>query len=86
MKEGKDMLAVIPVADHTSVRSGALRRRDWNDLVKSLGYFINSSRKMNCSGVVIRPLSEVGYMLLEQDLPTEDIDELLLKIIDKSEK
>ena len=67
MKEGKDMLAVIPVADHTSVRSGALRRRDWNDLVKSLGYFINSSRNMNCSGVVIRPLSEVGYMLLEQD-------------------
>ena len=67
MKEGKDILAVIPVADHTSVRSGALRRRDWNDLVKSLGYFINSSRNMNCSGVVIRPLSEVGYMLLEQD-------------------
>jgi len=25
-------------------------------------------------------------MLLAEDLPTEDVDELLLKIIDKSEK
>lgn len=67
MKEGKNMQAVIPVASHTSVHSGALRRRDWNDLVRALGYFVNSSRKTNCSGVVIRPLSELGYMLLEQD-------------------
>ena len=67
MKEGKNMVTVIPVADHTSVHSGALRRRDWNDLVRALGYFVNSSRNSNCSGVVIRPLSELGYMLLEQD-------------------
>ena len=67
MKEGKNMVAVIPVAGHTSVNSGALRRRDWNDLVRALGYFVNSTRKQNCSGVIIRPLSELGYMLLEQD-------------------
>ena len=67
MQGKKKMLAVIPMADHTSVRSGALRRRDWNDLVRTLEYFVNSSRKINCSGVVIRPLSELGYMLLEQD-------------------
>lgn len=65
--EKRNLTAVIPLADHTSVRSGALRRRDWNDLVRSLGYFINSTRKYQCSGAVLRPLSELGYMLWEQD-------------------
>ncbi len=36
--------------------------------------------------LLINGLNEFRNMLLEQDLPTEDIDELLLKIIDKSEK
>lgn len=63
----KDLTAVIPLADHTSVRSGALRRRDWNDLVRALEYFISSTRKTGCSGVVLRPFSELSYMLLEKD-------------------
>ena len=63
----KKMSAVIPLASHTSVRSGALRRRNWNDLTAAVGFFVNSTRKQNCSGVVLRPLSELGYMLLEQD-------------------
>ena len=67
MADAKEVTAVIPLADHTSVRSGALRRRDWNDLVRALGFFISSTRKANCSGVILRPLSELGYMLLEQD-------------------
>ena len=36
--------------------------------------------------LLINGMNEFRNMLLEQDLPTEDIDELLLKIIDKSEK
>ena len=63
----KKMSAVIPLAGHTSIRSGALRRRNWNDLTAAVGFFVNSTRKQNCSGVVLRPLSELGYMLLEQD-------------------
>ena len=34
--------------------------------------------------LLINGMNEFRNMLLEQDLPTEDIDELLLKIIDKS--
>ena len=36
--------------------------------------------------LLINGMNEFRNMLLERDLPTEDIDELLLKIIDKSEK
>ena len=32
--------------------------------------------------LLINGMNEFRNMLLEQDLPTEDIDELLLKIID----
>lgn len=65
--KNKNIQAVIPLAGHTSVRTGALRRRDWNDLTRSAGYIVDSLRKMNCSGVVLRPLSELGFMILEQD-------------------
>ena len=41
--------------------------------------------KIECN-LLINGMNEFRNMLLEQDLPTEDIDELLLKIIDKSEK
>ena len=36
--------------------------------------------------LLINGMNEFRNMLLAKDLPTEDIDELLLKIIDKSEK
>ena len=36
--------------------------------------------------LLINGMNEFRNMLLVEDLPTEDIDELLLKIIDKSEK
>lgn len=66
--DGADnMVAVIPLAGHTSVNDGALRRRNWGDLVRAVDFFINSTRKKSCSGVILRPLSELGYMLLEQD-------------------
>ena len=67
LSEGKAALVVIPLAEHTSVRTGALRRRTWTDFVRAVGFFINSARKNNCSGVILRPLSELGYMLLEQE-------------------
>ena len=36
--------------------------------------------------LLINGMNEFRNMLLAENLPTEDIDELLLKIIDKSEK
>ncbi|MBQ8767220.1 MAG: hypothetical protein IJZ16_10505 [Clostridia bacterium] len=36
--------------------------------------------------LIINGMNEFRNMLLAEDLPTEDVDELLLKIIDKSEK
>lgn len=36
--------------------------------------------------LLIKGINEFRNMLLAEDLPTEDVDELLLKIIDKSEK
>ena len=38
------------------------------------------------SNLLINGMNEFRNMLLAEDLPTEDVDELLLKIIDKSEK
>ena len=34
----------------------------------------------------INGMNEFRNMLLTEDLPTEDVDELLLKVIDKSER
>ena len=36
--------------------------------------------------LLINGMNEFRNTLLTEDLPTEDVDELLLKIIDKSEK
>ncbi|MGN0569300.1 MAG: hypothetical protein ACI4N4_02210 [Candidatus Fimenecus sp.] len=36
--------------------------------------------------LLVNGMNEFRNMLLAEDLPTEDVDELLLKIIDKSEK
>ena len=36
--------------------------------------------------ILINGMNEYRNMLLEEGLPTEDVDEFLLKIIDKSER
>ena len=36
--------------------------------------------------LLINGMNEFRNMLLAEDLPTNDVDELLLKLIDKSEK
>ena len=38
------------------------------------------------SNLLVNGMNEFRNMLLAEDLPTEDVDELLLKIIDKSER
>ena len=36
--------------------------------------------------LLVNGMNEFRNLLLAEDLPTEDVDELLLKIIDKSER
>ena len=36
--------------------------------------------------LLVNGMNEFRNMLLSEDLPTEDVDDLLIKIIDKSEK
>ncbi|MBQ8504573.1 MAG: hypothetical protein IJ491_09910 [Clostridia bacterium] len=36
--------------------------------------------------LLVNGMNEFRNKLLEKDLPTEDVDELLIKIIDKSER
>ena len=64
---GRPLVALIPLADHSSVSRGALRRRDWNDFVRAMDYFVRNAAKQRCPGVVLMPLFELGFMLLEQD-------------------
>ena len=54
------------------------------------GYFMSRKIKVKFTdfecNLLINGMNEFRNMLLSEDLPTEDVDELLLKIIDKSEK
>ncbi len=60
-------LVAINLADHTSVQSGALRRRDWNDFLRAMRYLLRHCRGTPCVGVVIAPLIEIEFMRYEQD-------------------
>ena len=64
---GRPLAALIPLADHSSVSRGALRRRDWNDFVRATDYFVRNTAKFKCPGVILMPLFELGFMLLEQE-------------------
>lgn len=50
----------------------------------------NKKTKLNLTdfecNLLINGMNEFRNILLAEDLPTEDVDKLLLKIIDKSEK
>lgn len=68
VRQDDRVLIEINLADHTSVASGALRRRDWNDLLRSLQYLISrQSDRPAFQGVVVGPLAAVEFMRLELD-------------------
>ena len=67
MKEGKNMVAVIPVAGHTSVNSGALRRRDWNDFCRAIEYAGKQFKAYPaCAGIVVSPLAVIEFLRQEK--------------------
>ena len=66
--KGAKVVVAVPVAEHPSVGSGALRRRDWKDFVRALGYLIrNARRHPSFDGVVIGPLAYLHFILHEKD-------------------
>jgi len=66
--KGAKIVISVPVAGHSSVESGALRRRDWKDFTRSLGYLIrNAGCHAAFDGVVIGPLAHLQFILNEKD-------------------
>ena len=65
---GTEIAVVINLANHTSVNAGALRRRDWNDMLRSLRYMLEkTSSEPAFSGVVIGPLAALEFLRAEKD-------------------
>jgi len=61
------LLVAIPLAEHTSVASGALRRRNWADYTRSLGFAVAEWRKApSFGGMVLGPFSQIETLLQEK--------------------
>ena len=58
----------INLAGHTSVDSGSLRRRDWNDFMRGMKYLLGRFQKHRTfEGFVIAPFSALGFIHAERD-------------------
>ena len=65
---GAKIVIAVPVAEHFSVAEGALRRRDWKDYSRALGYLIRNTQSFSAfDGVAIGPLAHLQFMLNEKD-------------------
>lgn len=65
---GNTALVGLSIADHTSVDNGALRRRDWNDLVRTMRYLLGRFEKHSAfEGFVIAPFSALEFVRMERD-------------------
>jgi len=65
---GIEIAVAVNLANHTSVNAGALRRRDWNDMIRALRYMLkNTSSNASFCGVVIGPLAALEFLRLEKD-------------------
>jgi hypothetical protein len=65
---GQNIVLGIELAGHTSSSSGKLRRRDWRDLEKILGYIIREHQKYPAfRGIMLTPLPILKYLIMEQD-------------------
>ena len=65
---GSTAMVGINLAGHTSVDSGSLRRRDWNDLMRGMKYLLGRFREHRAfEGFVIAPFSALEFLYLERD-------------------
>ena len=68
LPEGSAALVGINLAGHTSVDSGALRRRDWNDFMRAMRFVLGRLRQHpQFEGFVIAPFSALGFIHAERD-------------------
>lgn len=62
------VLVGINLAGHTSVDAGALRRRDWNDLMRGLKYLLGRfEAHRSFDGFVLAPLAALEFIRMEQE-------------------
>ena len=62
----QQLLAVIPLASHTSIEQNRLRRRNWMDFQRTMDNFMKKSANMPAfGGVIITPLAVVEYLRQE---------------------
>ena len=61
-------LVGINLAGHTSVDSGALRRRDWNDFMRAMRYLVRGFGKHRAfEGFLIAPFVSLEFIRMERD-------------------
>lgn len=61
------LLVAIPIAEHTSITSGALRRRDWADYVRSIGFAVAEWKQApSFGGIMLGPFSRIETLLQEK--------------------
>lgn len=63
-KKDKQIVVVIPLADHTTIDQGRLRRRNWSDFKRTVDNFMKKSPNA-ADGVIITPLAVVEYLRQE---------------------
>jgi len=68
LPRGSVALVGINLAGHTSVDAGALRRRDWNDLMRGMKHLLGKFQKHpGFEGFVLAPFSALEFVRLERD-------------------
>lgn len=68
MPENCVAMVGINLAGHTSVDSGELRRRDWNDLMRAMRYLIGRFEKHpQFEGFLLAPLASLEFLRMERD-------------------
>ncbi len=68
LPKGSAALVGINLAGHTTVDSGSLRRRDWNDFLRAMRFIIGKLRRhRQFEGFVIAPFSALGFIHAERD-------------------
>ncbi len=61
------LLVSVTLAEHTSVTTGALRRRNWTDFTRSLGHAISDWKQSPAfGGIVLGPFSQIETLYQEK--------------------
>jgi hypothetical protein len=61
------LLVALPLAEHISVTSGALRRRNWADYTRALGLAVAEwSKAPSFGGMILGPFSQIETLLQEK--------------------